>query len=317
MVVLGKANLSEWANLRDERSTSGWSAYGGLTRNPYALNRSAGGSVVGQRRRGRGRADPLRRRHRDRRLDHLSGRLQRVRRTEADGRPGPDRRSRPDLVVTGLARPVDRDGRRGGGAARCAHRRRRRPLRAATRRGWRASGSASPARCSGATARRPTRSPSRRCPCCRPQGAVIVDETDLESMVDYSFDDELVVLLAEFRVELGRYLATRDGDGPQSHGRRGRLQPRARRHRAAVVRPVVPRAGPRRSRPGLGGVRRGPGQVPQRRAATTDRRRAARARARRVRDPVVRPGDPDRPRQRRDAPRCLHAARPRCPATRS
>ena len=47
-------------------------------------------------------------------------------------------------------------------------------------------------------------------------GAVIVDETDLESMVDYGFDDELVVLLAEFKVELGRYLATRDGDGPQS-----------------------------------------------------------------------------------------------------
>lgn len=47
MVILGKANLSEWANIRDESSTSGWSAYGGLTRNPYALNRSAGGSSSG------------------------------------------------------------------------------------------------------------------------------------------------------------------------------------------------------------------------------------------------------------------------------
>ena len=47
MVVLGKTNLSEWANFRDEESTSGWSAYGGLTRNPYALNRSAGGSSSG------------------------------------------------------------------------------------------------------------------------------------------------------------------------------------------------------------------------------------------------------------------------------
>ncbi len=47
MVVLGKTNLSEWANLRDEASTSGWSAYGGLTRNPYGLNRSAGGSSAG------------------------------------------------------------------------------------------------------------------------------------------------------------------------------------------------------------------------------------------------------------------------------
>src|SRR4051794_21546754 len=47
MVVLGKANLSEWANIRDLGSTSGWSAYGGLTRNPYALNRSPGGSSSG------------------------------------------------------------------------------------------------------------------------------------------------------------------------------------------------------------------------------------------------------------------------------
>jgi amidase len=46
-------------------------------------------------------------------------------------------------------------------------------------------------------------------------GAVIVDDTDLESMVDYTFDDELVVLLAEFVVELERYLATREG-GPAS-----------------------------------------------------------------------------------------------------
>jgi amidase len=47
MVVLGKTNLSEWANIRDEHSTSGWSAYGGLTRNPYALNRTAWGSSSG------------------------------------------------------------------------------------------------------------------------------------------------------------------------------------------------------------------------------------------------------------------------------
>jgi amidase len=46
-VVLGKTNLSEWANFRGSSSTSGWSAYGGLTRNPYALNRSAGGSSSG------------------------------------------------------------------------------------------------------------------------------------------------------------------------------------------------------------------------------------------------------------------------------
>ena len=46
-VILGKTNLSEWANLRSPRSTSGWSARGGLTRNPYALDRNTSGSSSG------------------------------------------------------------------------------------------------------------------------------------------------------------------------------------------------------------------------------------------------------------------------------
>lgn len=46
-VLLGKANLSEWANFRGHRSTSGWSSRGGLTRNPYALDRTACGSSSG------------------------------------------------------------------------------------------------------------------------------------------------------------------------------------------------------------------------------------------------------------------------------
>jgi amidase len=46
-IVLGKTNLSEWANIRSSRSTSGWSARGGLTRNPYALDRNASGSSSG------------------------------------------------------------------------------------------------------------------------------------------------------------------------------------------------------------------------------------------------------------------------------
>jgi len=46
-VILGKANLSEWANYRSTRSTSGWSAVGGQTRNPYALDRNPCGSSAG------------------------------------------------------------------------------------------------------------------------------------------------------------------------------------------------------------------------------------------------------------------------------
>lgn len=47
MVVLGKTNLSEWANYRSARSSSGWSSRGGQTRNPYALDRTPGGSSSG------------------------------------------------------------------------------------------------------------------------------------------------------------------------------------------------------------------------------------------------------------------------------
>jgi amidase len=47
VVILGKANLSEWANIRSNKSISGWSAMGGTVRNPYALDRSACGSSSG------------------------------------------------------------------------------------------------------------------------------------------------------------------------------------------------------------------------------------------------------------------------------
>ncbi|MDI4632927.1 amidase [Pelomonas sp. V22] len=46
-VILGKTNLSEWANIRSNRSSSGWSSRGGQTRNPHVLNRSPSGSSSG------------------------------------------------------------------------------------------------------------------------------------------------------------------------------------------------------------------------------------------------------------------------------
>lgn len=46
-VILGKTNLSEWANIRSNHSTSGWSGRGGLTMNPYALDRNPCGSSSG------------------------------------------------------------------------------------------------------------------------------------------------------------------------------------------------------------------------------------------------------------------------------
>src|SRR5262249_47354849 len=46
-VILGKTNLSEWANFRSTHSTSGWSGRGGLSKNPYALDRNPSGSSSG------------------------------------------------------------------------------------------------------------------------------------------------------------------------------------------------------------------------------------------------------------------------------
>jgi amidase len=46
-VIIGKTNLSEWANFRSTRSTSGWSSRGGQTRNPYVLDRNPCGSSSG------------------------------------------------------------------------------------------------------------------------------------------------------------------------------------------------------------------------------------------------------------------------------
>ena len=46
-VIIGKTNLSEWANMRSTRSVSGWSGRGGQTKNPYALDRNTSGSSSG------------------------------------------------------------------------------------------------------------------------------------------------------------------------------------------------------------------------------------------------------------------------------
>ncbi len=46
-VIIGKTNLSEWANFRSSRSTSGWSSRGGQTNNPFALDRNPSGSSAG------------------------------------------------------------------------------------------------------------------------------------------------------------------------------------------------------------------------------------------------------------------------------
>ncbi|HSS68045.1 MAG TPA: amidase family protein [Nocardioidaceae bacterium] len=215
MVVVGKANLSEWANIRDAASTSGWSAYGGLTRNPYGLNRSAGGSSAGSGSAVAGRLVPF-----------AVG-------TETDGsitcpaafngcvgiKPtvglipaegivpishSQDTAGPMALTVHEAAQLLDvmsatddfashaQDGRLTGkrvGVPRAMY--------------WGYSAAADAAA-------------ERAVALLAAEGAEIVDGTDLEAMAGFDDEHELIVLLSELRAGLAAYLPTRGGDGPQT-----------------------------------------------------------------------------------------------------
>lgn len=220
LVVLGKTNLSEWANIRDENSASGWSAYGGLTRNPYALNRSAGGSSSGSGAAVAAGLAPL-----------AIG-------TETDGSitcPAsfngcvgikPTVGLVPTQGVVPVARSQDAPGPMAGTvreaaallsvlagdgrdgevdyAAHAVDGRlagKRIGVPRATYWGYSHHADAAAERAVSMLAK---------------EGATIVDGTDLVSMQDFGGDDELLVMLAELRTGLRDYLATRPGDVPRS-----------------------------------------------------------------------------------------------------
>ena len=117
-VILGKANLSEWANIRSPRSSSGWSTLGGQTVNPHGAGRNPSGSSSGSAAAVAAGPGPGGRRHRDQRLDRLAG--QRLRRggPEAHRGPGQPGRHRADLGRPGHGGPDDPPRRRRRGAAR-------------------------------------------------------------------------------------------------------------------------------------------------------------------------------------------------------
>ena len=69
-IILGKTNLSEWANFRSTHSTSGWSGRGGQTHNPYALDRNPSGSSSGSGAAVAASLCAARRRDRDRWIGH-------------------------------------------------------------------------------------------------------------------------------------------------------------------------------------------------------------------------------------------------------
>jgi len=216
MVVLGKANLSEWANIRDESSTSGWSAYGGLTRNPYALNRSAGGSSSGS---GAAVAAGI--------AAYAVG-------TETDGSIScpaafngcvglkPTVGLVPTDGVVPVSRSQDSPGPltttvreaaallgvlAGNGTDYAAHavdgRLAGKRIGVPRARYWGYSSHAD------AHAERAVQ-------LLAAEGATVVDGTDLTSMEDFDWQDELLVMLAELRSGLETYLATRPGDGPRT-----------------------------------------------------------------------------------------------------
>jgi amidase len=216
MVVLGKTNLSEWANIRDGASTSGWSAYGGLTRNPYALNRSAGGSSSGSGAAVAARLSPF-----------AVG-------TETDGSIScpaafngcvglkPTVGLVPTEGVVPISRSQDAPGPMaltvrdaaallgvlaGNGTDYAAHavegRLAGKRIGVPRRMFWGYSSHADAAA-------------ERAVSLLAAEGAVIVDNTDLHSMDDFAWEDELTVLLAELRTGLAGYLAGRPGDGPRT-----------------------------------------------------------------------------------------------------
>ncbi|CAN5213355.1 amidase [soil metagenome] len=210
MVVLGKANLSEWANFRDEESSSGWSGYGGLTRNPYALNRSAGGSSSGS-----GAAV-------------AAGLVTLAVGTETDGSINspaahngcvgfkPTVGLVPTSGVVPISSSQDAPGALAatvaGAAALLA------VLADQPELGTAAAGDRLLGKRIGVP-RGPWWGYSRHADAAGEQalqllsdaGAVIVDDVDLGDLATFESDDEFSVLLAEFRAEVADYLATRVG----------------------------------------------------------------------------------------------------------
>lgn len=216
MVVLGKTNLSEWANIRDESSTSGWSAYGGLTRNPYGLNRSAGGSSAGSGAAVAAGLAPL-----------AVG-------TETDGSIScpaafngcvgikPTVGTVPTTGVVPISRSQDSPGPMAMTVRDAAS-----LLTVLAADGIDYAEHAVSGRLAGKRIGVPRTtywgySPhadaaaERALTLLAAEGATIVDNTDLPALGDDVGEDELLVLLAEFRSGVADYLATRSGDVPRT-----------------------------------------------------------------------------------------------------
>jgi amidase len=215
MVVVGKANLSEWANIRDPASTSGWSAFGGLTRNPYALNRSAGGSSAGSGAAVAARITPFAvGTETDGSItcpaafNGCVGIKPTVGLVPADGivpiSHSQDTAGPMAMTVRGAAQLLTVLSGADDFAAHAADGRlagKRIGVPRSLYWGYSALADAAAERAVGMLAA---------------EGAEIVDGADLESMAGFDDERELTVLLSELRADLAAYLPTRGPDGPQT-----------------------------------------------------------------------------------------------------
>ena len=329
-MILGKTNLSEWANIRSTRSVSGWSARGGLTRNPYALDRNTSGSSSGTAAAVAASLAPL-----------GVG-------TETDGsivspasicglvglKPTVGLVSRDGIVPIahepGHAGPDDAQRRRRGAALRGDGRPRRR--RRGDVGGARRAGAGGASRCP--TTRCAARASASRAPTSpastsstrlieqaivvmKRAGAEIVDPVDLAPPTYSRRRAARPALRAQGEpAALPRDLrAGREGEDAR---RRDRLQPRAPRARDAVVRPGAVREGRgvRRARHARSTSMRSPSAA-RARATTGIDRRAEGEPPRRAGRADRRPGVADRPGQRRPLAARASRRRRRWRATRT
>jgi amidase len=216
LVVLGKTNLSEWANFRDDDSVSGWSGYGGLTRNPYALDRSAGGSSSGS-----GAAV-------------AAGLARLAVGTETDGSIAcpasfngcvglkPTVGTVSTAGVVPISASMDSPGPMTSTVAEAAA-----LLGVMAETGIDYAAHAVDGRLAGKRIGVPRApwwgySPAADAAAedalrlLSAAGAVLVDDVDLGGLATFGWEDEMTVMLAEFPVGLAAYLATRSGDVPRS-----------------------------------------------------------------------------------------------------
>ncbi len=259
-VILGKTNLSEWANFRSTKSTSGWSGRGGQTRNPYVLDRNPCGSSSGT---GAAIAANLAAVGVGTETDGsivCPSSVERPGRHQADGRPGEPLGHHPDLAHAGHGRPDGPDGRRRGGrcsrrwpaSIRATRRPRRQPARRVDYAKALDAGALKGARIGVARKRYFGYSPAAdrvidaAIAEMKASGAVIVDPADIPTAATLD-DCEFEILLYEFKADLNAYLA---GLGPSAKVQLARGSHRVQRAREgardAVLRPGAVRAWRRR-----------------------------------------------------------------------